>query len=79
MASTTSTRNSRPTIVDDFIRKVKAALLRNGMEVKELAAESGVSREYIHRLLAGRQNPSLEVAEKIAKPLGLTVQTVVVK
>ena len=65
--------------MDDFIRKVKAAIKQHGMEVTELADKSGVSREYIHRLLAGRQNPSLEVAEKIAKPLGLSVQTVVVK
>ena len=49
------------------------------MEITELAEASGVSREYIHRLLAGRQNPSLEVAAKIARPLGLSVQTVASK
>lgn len=77
--ATAASINRRPWIVDDFIRKVKAALKRTGMEVTELAEQSGVSREYIHRLLAGRQNPSLEIAEKIAKPLGLSVQTVVSK
>lgn len=74
-----SIRPNRLNVVDDFIRQVKAALKRNGMEIKELAEESGVSREYIHRLLAGRQNPSLEVAGKIARPLGLSVQTVAAK
>lgn len=69
----------RPNVVEDFIRKVRSALTRKNMEVKELAEVSGVSREYIHRLLAGKQNPSMEVAEKIAKPLGLSVQTVAIK
>lgn len=65
--------------MEDFIRKVKAALKHKDMEIKELAEESGVSREYIHRLLARKQNPSLAVAEKLAKPLGLIVQTVAAK
>jgi transcriptional regulator with XRE-family HTH domain len=73
MATVTSTSNSN--IVEDFIQQVKTALNRTGMEVKTLADKSGVSRGYIHRLLAGEQNPSLEIAERIAAPLGLTVQT----
>lgn len=77
--ATVATTTYRINTVEDFIRQVKAALKRRDMEVKELAEESGVSREYIHRLLAGRQNPSLEVAAKIAKPLGLSLQTVVSK
>lgn len=77
--ATVSSTPRRPSVVEDFIRKVRAALKSKGMQVKELAEESGVSREYIQRLLAGRQNPSLEIAAKIAKPLGLSVQTVATK
>ena len=72
-------RRFRYNIVDDFIHQVKAALKRTGMGITELAEESEVSREYIHRLLAGRQKPSLEIAEKIARPLGLSVQTTATK
>lgn len=77
--ATVASKSSRTAAVKDFIRQVKAALKRKDMEVKELAEESGVSREYIHRVLAGRQSPSLEIAERIARPLGLSVQTIAAK
>lgn len=64
----------RRNVVEDFIKLIEAKLYELDMEVKELAEQSGVSREYIHRILARKQTPTLAIAEKIAKPLGLSVQ-----
>ena len=38
---------------------------------RDLAARSGVTRAYIYRILAETQNPSLLVASKLAKAVGL--------
>lgn len=41
--------------------------------VADMAATLGVSRQHLHRLLAGRSVPSLELAFRLAKLLGRTV------
>lgn len=65
---------NRRGIVREFIRQVKARIKETGIEMTELERRSGVSRQYIYKVLAGKQMPSLEIAEKIAKALNLTFE-----
>lgn len=62
--------------VDEFISKVRAKLASNKWTITRLAAEAGVGRPYLHRVLSGEQEPTLRHAEKIGKPLGLSLKTV---
>jgi DNA-binding phage protein len=43
--------------------------------VADLAARTGLSRQYIYRILNGEHVPTLTVAEKIASKLGLQITT----
>lgn len=70
---------NRHCVVRDFIRQVKARIRETGIEMTELEERSGVSRQFIYRVLAGKQMPSLEVAEKIAKALDLSIDISVTK
>lgn len=64
----------RSKAVRDFVRQVKARIKESGIEMTELEERSGVSRQFIYRVLAGKQMPSLEIAEKIAKAVGLSIE-----
>lgn len=48
------------------VRKLRQA---HGMTQGQLAEKTGVTREYIARLEAGRYDPSLSTIEKLAKAL----------
>jgi transcriptional regulator with XRE-family HTH domain len=48
------------------VRKLRQA---RGMTQEQLAEKTGVTREYIARLEAGRYDPSLSTIEKLAKAL----------
>jgi transcriptional regulator with XRE-family HTH domain len=48
------------------VRKLRQA---RGMTQGQLAEKTGVTREYIARLEAGRYDPSLSTIEKLAKAL----------
>lgn len=43
------------------------------MSQRELAAKAGISREYLTRLEAARQDPTLGTLEKLAKALKVKV------
>ena len=47
------------------------------MSQAELAERAGISREYLNRLEAARQDPSLSVLEKLAKALKVKVADLV--
>ena len=64
----------RKRVVKDFIRQCKARIKETGIEMTELEERSGVSRQFIYRVLAGKQSPSLEIAEKIAAALDLSIE-----
>lgn len=64
----------RASVVKDFIRQVKARIKETGIEMTELERLSGVSRQFIYKVIAGKQSPSLEIAEKIAKALDLSIE-----
>jgi transcriptional regulator with XRE-family HTH domain len=61
-----------------FKENLKSELAYSGMLVKELAAKSGVSKYSIDNYLNARgQIPSVEVAIKIARTLGVSVEYLV--
>lgn len=47
-----------------------------GMTQQALADALGVSRQTVHSIEAGKYDPSLQLAFKIAKMLGLTIEQV---
>ncbi len=51
-----------------YLRKQK------GMSQLDLALESGVNRNYISDLENGRRNPSVDILEKIALALDITLE-----
>ncbi len=44
-----------------------------GLSQRALAKKAGISREYVLRLEAARQDPTLGTLEKLAKALGVSV------
>ena len=52
---------------DNFRENLRAALEREGLTQRELAAESGVHYVTICNILAGRVEPSLTICEALAK------------
>jgi DNA-binding phage protein len=73
MATVTSPQS---TAVNEFVRLVEKRIKETGISITELARQAGVGRPYLHRVLSGEQDPSLEWAEKVARPLGLKIKTV---
>lgn len=62
--------------VRDFIKKVKAKMKARNIGVADLAAATGLSRQYLYRMLNGEHVPTLSVAENVASKLGLHIATV---
>lgn len=44
------------------------------MDFKKLAKECGVTERYIRMIMVGKRTPSLHVAIKLSKILGVTVE-----
>ena len=56
------------------------ALRRNlSLSQAELAARCGVTQQFIQRLEAGKVNPSIKTARKLAAALGVTVDELIGK
>jgi len=61
-----------------FKENLKSELAYSGMLVKELAAKSGVNKYSLDNYLNARgQIPSIEVGQKIAQALGVSVEYLV--
>jgi len=61
-----------------FKENLKSELLYQGMMVKELAMKTGISRHTLDNYLNVRKNmPTADIAVKIAKVLGVTVEYLV--
>ena len=61
-----------------FKENLKSELAYSGMLVKELATKSGVNKHSLDNYLNARgQIPSVEVGQKIAKALGVSVEYLV--
>ncbi len=58
-------------------RRLKKLREDRDMSRAELAEEAGITREYVRRLEAGEQDPTLGVLQKIAKSLGVKLEDLV--
>jgi len=54
---------------------LRMAMARKNINQAELARRAGVSRSTISLIVRGRRVPSLGLAKKIARELGITVET----
>lgn len=52
-----------------MVKRLTMLRADRGLSQTELAAKAGISREYLWRLEAGRQDPTLGTLEKLAKAL----------
>ena len=57
-----------------FSKVIAARIKSQGISVSEVARRAGISRPYLHRLLAAQHDPTLDVAERIAKVLGMSLK-----
>ncbi len=53
-----------------FAARLQSLLDETGVSVAALAKAAGVNRQTIYKLLRGQNEPSLEVARKLAAALG---------
>ena len=58
-----------------FTEQIREELEKRSWTPTDLAKESGVTVAYIYRVLNGSQNPSMEIADKMAAALGLVITT----
>jgi len=54
-------------------RRLKALRKQKGWSRQELAEEARVSREYVRKLEAGLQDPTVGTLQRLAKALGVAV------
>lgn len=64
----------KPTQVVNRIRELRAQA--DGMTQAQLAEAIGVTRQTVHAIEKGKYSPSLEVAFRIARTLGVPLETV---
>jgi transcriptional regulator with XRE-family HTH domain len=53
--------------------RLKKARKKKGISQTALAAEAGISREYVRKLEAGRSDPTVGMLQRLAKALGVPV------
>jgi transcriptional regulator with XRE-family HTH domain len=53
--------------------KIKATRETRGMSQAALAKKARITREYVNRLEAGRNDPTVGVLQRIARALGVPV------
>jgi len=56
-----------------MVKRLTSLRAVRGLSQTELAAKARISREYLWRLEAGRQDPTLGTLEKLAKALKVKV------
>lgn len=57
-----------------MVNRVKDLRVAAGLRQEDLAARTGVSRQTIISIERGRYNPSLELAWKLSRMLGVTIE-----
>ena len=57
-----------------MVNRVKDLRVTAGLRQEDLAARTGVSRQTIISIERGRYNPSLELAWKLSRMLGVTIE-----
>ena len=61
-------------LVADFVETVRLQKEKLGLTHAQIASRTGLSRQYIYKLLEGDRNVSLETAEKLAKALEFKIR-----
>ena len=64
-----------PKTADTFAARLAAARTRAGLSVAALADRAGLHRDTLHKLERGDRQPSLAVAQALARALGVELQT----
>lgn len=59
-----------------FRDKIQQQITRQHLPVAEVARRAGIARPYLHRIIAGKQVPTLERAERLANAVGLAIKIV---
>ena len=62
--------------MDDFLAAVESERKSQGVSIRKLAHECGISRQYYHRLLLGEHAPTLQWCRRVASVLGLEITVV---
>ena len=61
-----------------FRDNVKAAMQERGMSYRALAEAAGMGYPFINRIVTGKANPSIDVADKLADALGIPLSDLLV-
>jgi DNA-binding phage protein len=69
----TVSQSKKAPIVDQFAKELSKALADGRTTVAGLVEATGLSRMQIYRLRTGKNKPSLETAEAVAKHIGLKI------
>ena len=69
--------NTLPTAKSSFVTAVQKRLAAKDMTITDLAILAGVGRPYLHRVLAGEQNPTIEWMEKVGRKLGISIKVTI--
>jgi transcriptional regulator with XRE-family HTH domain len=56
-----------------FRDRLRAAMVRTGVTQRELARRAETAQPFVNRVLQGRQTPSLDVADRLADAVGVTL------
>ena len=60
---------------DKMVTKLKVRRISLGLKQKDVAAQSGITSQYLRNLETGKaKNPSIAVMKRLADVLGCTVQ-----
>ena len=63
--------------MENFVDNVKAEMASRGMTITDLAAELGMARQGLSRVLQGRNAVTLTTASRIADALSVDLATLV--
>ena len=63
-----------PKLFGGFMKNLKEARKTAGLTQTELAEKIGCTQKDVSRWENGKHNPSLEIAEKLARALGRTIE-----
>lgn len=63
---------TRPKTTDTLVVNLRALMRASKIKTPQLATQSGVSLRMIKYILSGERKPTVELADALAKPFGIT-------
>lgn len=58
---------------ENFRRELRAAMQRTGVSQRQLAERANTSYPGINRILQGKQTPTIDLADRLADAVGVTL------